>query len=568
MAKDVIVRFAGAAGQGVQTSSSVLGKAAARSGLFAFSHTDVESRIRGGLNFTQLRISRESRQAIRERVDILVAQTAEALTAYGDLVPEDGIVLVQDDWEHERRAPFTLKELAREAGADLAAGTVASAAVAKLIGLKDEVTVTVLHDLFGSDEKIKETNRRAAELSWKAVEKWGVGDRFRFELPGDKGERVYLSGGEAIALGAVAGGVGFMTAYPMSPSTSIITNLAQWAERTGLIVEQAEDEIAAINMVAGAAYAGARAMTTTSGGGFDLMSEGVSLIGMAELPAVIVIGQRPGPSTNQATRTQQNDLRLVLHAGHGHFARVVLAPKDVADGVEITARAFDIAERYQVPVFILTDQQLQDGQTTADSFDVSSLPADRHLLDGEALRKMEAYRRFALTDSGVSPMAAPGASEHLVIFTSDEHSEGGHITEDREEVRAMVEKRLRKVATVASELPAELKVEGEIEDAPLAISWGSSYHTVAEALELLARDGVRIAHLHLRQMWPLDGPAIAEIYDRAAQVVIVENNLDGQLADLLQQAAVRSFDRRIRRIDGRPFTVEELVERIGKEIQR
>jgi 2-oxoglutarate ferredoxin oxidoreductase subunit alpha len=339
----------------------------------------------------------------------------------------------------------------------------------------------------------------------------------------------------------------------MSPSTGIMVNLAQWARQAGIVVEQAEDEIAAINMMAGAWYAGARAMTATSGGGFDLMAEGVSLLGMIESPGVIVIAQRAGPSTGLATRTAQSDLRLALHAGHGTFARVIVAPRNICEAFAIAARAFDVAERFQIPVFILTDQQLQDGEAVCEPFEVSQLPSERHFLSPAELAALPEYRRFAITESGLSPMAAPGASPRLVVVSSDEHDELGRINAPRATAEAMGAKRLRKIATVEAHPTFPPELEGEPEDGALVIGWGSSYETIAEARRRLAGTGRRFAQLHLTQLWPLPGPALEKLIDRAPRTIVVENSPAGELADLLQQAACRRLTRRIGKYDGRPF---------------
>jgi len=568
MDSEVNILFSGAAGQGIQTTAQALGKAATRAGYYAFSYLDAESRIRGGLNFTYLRISTMPRPAYSKRVDILVAQTKEALDYLASGLHSDSVVLVQDDWPHPKRAPFTLLEYANKAGSAMSAGTVAAAAVAAIIGMPEEIFKGVIHDLFGRKENIEKINLLAARMGYEKTSDWEPAKKFRLPYtPHADNKRFWISGGETIALGAVAGGVAFIAAYPMSPSTSIMTKLAQWAARTGVVVEQAEDEIAAINMVAGASYAGARAMTATSGGGFDLMAEGISLIGMAELPAVVAVAQRPGPSTNLATRTQQSDLHLVLHSGHGHFARVVLAPKNISDGFEITARAFDIAEKYQAPVFILTDQQLQEGEMTVEPFDVSTLPRSRHFLDAKTLDGMESYHRFETSASGISPIAAPGVSKHLVIFTSDEHAESGHITEQPDLVQKMVEKRLCKIRSLETQLISPLEVEGKLEGNPLLIGWGSSYEPLSEARLRLAESGIEAAHLHFRQLWPLQADRIIRILDRASLVIVVENNLNGELSNLLQGVVLRPLKRRINKYNGRPFTVEELVERIASEVK-
>ncbi|NLH50629.1 MAG: 2-oxoacid:acceptor oxidoreductase subunit alpha [Myxococcales bacterium] len=564
MLNEITIRIAGAAGQGIQTTADLLGKAATRAGYWALGNVDAESRIRGGLNYCQVRLAVEPRPAIRRQADILVAHTERALTENAGDLPPEAAVLADEPWEHPGRVPWNLLDLARQAGTAKSVGTVAAGAIWAMLGLRRDIMDTAIGDQFSG--RLLEVNRQAIELGYEAGAHWAGGARYRLS-PGDGiAGRLWISGGEAIALGAVAGGVSLLAAYPMSPSTSILMRLADWAARLGIVVEQAEDEIAAINMVAGASYAGARAMTTTSGGGFDLMTEGVSLLGMIEAPAVIVIAQRPGPSTGLATRTAQGDLQLALHAGHGRFARVILAPRDIADGFALTARAFDIAEKYQTPVFILTDQQLQDGQMTCAPFDWEGLPTRRWLLTPDELAAGPEYRRFADTPNGISPLAAPGAAEQLVIVSSDEHDEVGHINIPRLTAERMGSKRLRKIDTVAAEVSLPFTLAGDARNKPLVIGWGSSYGALAEARSRSA-GGDAFAHLHLRQLWPLPGPELAALIDRAPLTVVAENNAAGELADLLQQVVGRPLPRRLNKHDGRPFTADELAERIDREIR-
>jgi 2-oxoglutarate ferredoxin oxidoreductase subunit alpha len=538
------VRIAGAAGQGVQTTADLLGKAVTRSGLHVICTSDAESRIRGGLNFSHLRICTDRHAGVTDDFDILVAVSPQAQQAFADWLPEDGALICQDECQHPGLVPVRLSELARQAGNARAAGTVGLSAVCALLGIELEIVTGVVKERFLSNEKLLGVNIRAAELGYRESQAFKPGERFR--LPGgEPGEkRLWMAGHEALSLGALAGGVSFVAGYPMSPATSILTDLAGWAEQAGVLVEQAEDEIAAINMVAGASYTGARAMTATSGGGFCLMTEGVSLLGMIEAPAVIMLGQRPGPSTGLPTRTAQGDLHLVLHAGQGFFPRVILAPRNIPDCFEIGARAFDIAERYQVPVFVLTDQLLQDSQESIKPFDPGGLPDTRHLVAAG-----KGYQRYARTEDGISPFAAPGASDQVVVVDSDEHDEDGHLTESAE--------RLRKNETVsaASLLPAPV-VEGDPAGQPLVVSWGSTFETIREA-----RKTCDFAHLHLRQLWPLPEEHLAPL-KTASSIAVVENNVGGELFTLLKRFAGRSIDHQVNRLDGRPFDVAGLADRL------
>ena len=562
---DINIRIAGAAGQGMQTAADLLGRAVARNGWQAVAYSDAESRIRGGLNFTHLRVSDQPCSGVTNRVDILVALSKDAVDQLAPNLSERGVVLCNEEWAHERRAPLALAQLAEQAGSKRVESTVAVALIAGLIGLDPAVLEPLVRERFGKNEAILEANLKAVTTSHAAAQAWS--GAAAFALPPGTGQagQLWLAGHEALALGAVAGGVTFFSGYPMSPATAILSNLADWHKKVGIVVVQSEDEIAAINMAAGAAYAGARAMTATSGGGFALMVEGLSLLGMIETPTVIVLGQRPGPATGLPTRTAQSDLNFVRFAGHGTFPRIILAPRDVLDCIDVTAHAFDLAERFQVPVFVLTDQLQIDTYVAASTPSVASLPRTRHLLPPEALQNMDTYRRFEQTESGISPMAAPGDSQHTVVVDSDEHDEDGHMVESAEIAERMARKRLRKAAGVTQAAWAP-DVTGEVEGRPLVVTWGSSQPTVMEALAQLNADGAGIAHMNLRWLWPLPAEPISSIIRSAASVTVVENSPEGGLVSVLREVTLRAVDHEIRAVDGRPFAVEDLIKRLSQEV--
>ncbi len=561
---DINLRITGAAGQGMQTAADLVGKALARAGLHVFIHQDIESRIRGGVNFSQLRCADHPVHGPRDRVDVLIALSEPGLRAFAPAVAEGGLIFSTVPVEAAgcpRCAPFFLSELAKAAGNEKTVSTVAAAVAASVLGLPGSLLDGLVEERFGASEKLAEVNRRAVALSRGAMDAAGLAGRFALPAA-DPADRLFLSGANAVALGALAGGCTFMAAYPMSPSTGIMTTLSELTHECGCWVEQAEDEIAAINMVAGASYAGARSMTASSGGGFALMTEGVSLLGMIECPAVIVIAQRPGPATGLPTRTAQGDLRLAVNAGHGRFARVVLAPRTIPEAYDLTARAFDLAERWQLPVFVLTDQLLQDGQTIIDRPSVPE--AKRHVLDAAQVAALDAYERYAYTEDGVSPMALPGQSRHLVCVDSDEHDPRGHLIEDAPTSLAMCEKRLRKLATVeaAAPLPDCPAADPAL---PLVVSWGSTAPVVGEALAALNAGGPRFNHLQLTQLWPLPDLRRIPAFARCARLILVEHSAGDGLDGLLAQTQLRAPDRCIFKLDGRPFTVEELITRLGEE---
>lgn len=343
----------------------------------------------------------------------------------------------------------------------------------------------------------------------------------------------------------------------MSPSTSVLVFLSQHAETFDIIVDQAEDEIAAINKGIAAWYAGGRAMITTSGGGFALMTEGVSLAGMLETPMVLHIGQRPGPATGLPTRTGQEDLQHVLNAGHGEFARVILAPGTPEDAFNLTQKAFNLADKYQIPVFILTDQFFLDSHYSIPNLDLSNIKKDKYIV-----KTNRDYNRYQITDDGISPRGIPGYGEGLVNVDSDEHDEDGHITEDVHEIRPrMVEKRLYKKLKLLKKEIIEPKLIGNKDYKKLVIGWGSTYGVIKEAIEDLGKDD--IAFLHFSQVYPLN-PKIREYLVKAEKTIILENNATSQFGKVLKLELDFNVDEKFLKYNGMPFSVEEVIAYLDK----
>lgn len=554
---DLAVRIAGAAGQGVQSLGEVLARAAFRQGLFVHGELSYHSRIRGGENAFTVRISDRPVLATRDQVEVLVALNAPMYRQYLPLLAPGGWTVADEgiSAEGERDLRLPAEGLAKdELALPLAAGTILLGAAARLLGLPREAGEGALAAVFGDKAG---PNQRAFALGWERAPDGP------WILPGPRfppGSHALLTGGQAVGLGAIAAGVRFVASYPMTPGTPVMEFLAAHGERYGILVEQAEDEIAAINMALGASYAGARSLVTTSGGGFALMVEGLSLAGMIETPVVIHLGQRPGPATGLPTRTAQENLLFALHAGHGEFPRYLVAPSDPESAFYLTIKAFELAEEFQVPAILLTDQFLVDSFAVVPAPAPSRVPVAEHLLPVEELERLPHYNRFELTESGVSPRARPGVSEKLVLVDSDEHDPYGRITEDLAIRRAMVEKRLRKGRGLRERVaPPEVFPE-EVRGKRVLLGWGSTYGAIQEAVGILGKE---YAHVHLRELWPLRAEELRRVWDEAAEVILVEGAATGQLATLIAGETGLRPHRLIPRYDGRPFTAHGIAEEVA-----
>ena len=550
----------GAAGEGIQTIGDVVARTFLRTGYPVFTTKEYESRIRGGNNSYRIRVSLDPEgfgaNAPCHHADLLLALNDRALRHYADALTPGGFLLSATEAEEMGGLHIDFDGLAMDhGGSERYANAAAAGALAAAVGLPIDVLEAVLAETFARHgDDVVAANRAAARAGFTtAAER--LEDRVPPGLPLRPRTAWFASAHETIPVAAAAAGCRFMAAYPMSPSTGIITAFARHPE-LGVFVEQAEDEIAAVNMTLGASAAGARAMTATSGGGFALMVETVSLAGMIETPLVILLAQRPGPATGLPTRTAQEDLLFAIHSGHGEFPRLVLAPSDPQNAIEQTIRAFDLAERFQIPVIVLTDQFLADSHFSLDALDLPDALPGSGLADPKAI---EAYARYDYTDTGISPRLALGQSGHLVRLDSDEHDEAGHITEDLAETRpAMVDKRLEKGLRLRREIAPPEAYRTEKAEIVL-IGWGSTRGAIHEAVDRLRGQGRTVGALHFTELWPLPRLDLPE----EPAYWSIEGNAAGHFAGLFEAETGLRLEGRIGRYDGRPIDAETIMKELS-----
>ncbi len=546
----------GAAGQGIDTTAAILEKLLKRSGYHVFTIRDFMSRVRGGHNFSLIRFGTEPVHSHSNQLDGIIAMDDETVLQHRDQLKADGFILCDSKLtaEDSRMMKFDMDGMAKTLGNPRVAGIIAVGIVLKLFG----------ETLDGAEDVLRAfVKQQFVEINVKALQEgYQIAQKRYDHLDGSYRDWMLVSGNHAVSLGAVAAGLRFYSAYPMSPSTSIMETLAALGDEAGLVVEQAEDEIAAINMAIGASYAGARAMTGTSGGGFSLMVEALGLSGMAEIPLVAIDVQRPGPVTGLPTRTEQSDLKFVISASQGEFPRMVIALRNPSDAFYQTMRAFDLAEKYQIPVILLSDQYLADATSTVEPFDPSKIqvanPATEYKGDGE-------YLRYRYSENGISPRLIPGKTKHLVAIDSDEHDERGWITESAEVRTKMMDKRMKKLDGIRQEL-LEPEFIGADGFDTLLLGWGSTWGPITEAIALLNQSGKgRYAALVFGDVYPLPQELLLEKSPKAKRILNVEQNATGQFAGLIREVTGIACTGSILKYDGRQISAEEIVERVHKE---
>lgn len=553
------ILIGGSAGHGINTIDQFLTRLLTKKGFHFHSYKDYMSRIRGGTNFTQVTLSDLPVKCHDDALDVIVALTTEIIQAYYPQLKEKGLIIcdaevvLPESCTHQVTR-LNFKEILKQTGNPKGYSMVALGAIVKAIGL-EESTLNHLVDKRWSEDII-DANTKTARLAYEATHS------VLSSVPKTNEDHLVMSGNQAVALGALAAGVGFYSAYPMAPSTGVMSYLTQYETRYPLVVEQAEDEISAINSVIGAASNGLRSMTSTSGGGFALMVEGLGFAAVAEVPVVMLDVQRPGPATGMATRTEQSDLNFVLNASQGEFPRIILSFNSIEDAFYKTFRAFNLADKYRVPVILLSDQYLADSTSTVREPDLKSLKIESYLLKEAS----EDYRHHDLRTL-VQQRAVPGMTGQIVMNDSHEHEEHGSVTESASNRVAMNDRRMAKLKEISKEME-EPRMVGDPEAKDIFVSWGASAGVVETAVEALTEQGKSIGALIFGDLYPLPVVTLTKLIERGARLINVEGNHQGQLRQLIARELAHPIHHSILKYDGRQFSPGYILKAYEEMIQK
>ena len=562
-------KIGGEAGYGILSAGEIFAYACAHGGLETFAYLEYPSLIRGGHNTYQVLVREDNVQSHSSQVDLLVALNKETIDRHLTEVVKDG-ALVYDSNEKDLRdyvcsradagcLGVPLEDLTKQAGGEKVMRNMVAVGVSfGLVKYPYDFIVELIDQVFSKKgAKMVQLNQAAAKAGYDYAQT-NFAEKFDYQLKVklNKDQRMLINGNEAIALGAIKAGLKFYAAYPMTPATSILQYLVAQERDYKLVVKQTEDEIAAMNMAVGASFAGVRSMVATSGGGFALMSEALGLAGMTECGTVVVIAQRPGPATGLPTWTEQGDLRFALHAGQGDFPRVVLAPGDPEECFYMTFQAHNLADKYQLPVIVLTDKYMAEARQTVPFFNTESLKLDRgELADTSKLSADARFARYAMTPSGVSQRSIPSQPGGMFAANSDEHDDTGMANEEADTRQAQMDKRMKKLQALRSEIQEPVKLYGPKEAEVTLVGWGSTKGPILEAM----KKSKNINFLQIRCLEPFPVKEVDTVLRQAKRRVLIENNYSGQLAGLIRERTGIDITDKFLKYDGRPINPEEII---------
>lgn len=571
----------GEAGYGIMTIGAMMSRIFTRLGFSVFDYVEYPSLIRGGHNAYYVRGSDEKIFCQKRNVEILVALNRETIDKHKKELSENALVIYDPNFTKVESSEFSEKtkliaipllELTKQVGAEkIMINTVALGASLALFYSDFAILGGILSDAFRrKGEKVISTNVNTAKAGFDFVKK-NFSNKILPSIEKKEQKNFLISGAEAIALGAIRGGLKFAAIYPMTPINAVLTTLVENALEYNIVVKEPEDEISGINMAIGAGFAGVRSMVATSGGGFALMVESLGLASQAEISLVIIEGMRPGPATGFPTWTEQGDLQFVLHAAHGDFPRIVVAAGDALEAFEYTMDAFNLAEKYQMPVIVLVDKYLTEGHASIDEQEFKILNSKFKIEGGKILSDTEAasivsYKRYALTEDGVSPKSLPGQEKGIALSGSDEHNETGLYDESSENRIKMMDKRFKKLEIAITQIPKP-RIYGPIDADLTIISFGSTKMTIMQAIEDLKKEEINVNYLKVSYVSPFPVKEVEDIMKSAKKTLVIENNKTGQFEALIREKTGLSATDHFRKYDGRPFYPEEIVQKVKELVK-
>jgi len=561
---DFTWKIGGEAGFGIMTTGLLFSKIASRSGYHIFDYVEYPSLIRGGHNAYEVHVSSEETTHLSKNIDILVCLNKETFEKHKNRLTSKSLVIYDKD-EFEIAGDYktinvSFKKILTELkGQPVMKNTIALGASIAVLGGDMSILLKMIEEQVGrKGEEIINFNKQFANSGFNEVKDNYKNFILNYLEKKKSDDKLVMTGNEAFSLGSVIADCRFYVAYPMTPSSGVLTTLAAWQKKTNIVVRHAEDEISVINTAVGASFAGVRSSVGTSGGGFALMVETVSLAGVTEIPLVIFLSQRPGPATGMPTWTEQGDLLFAVHSGHGEFPKIVLAPGDMEEMIELTAKAYNLADVYQLPVIVMSDMLLSESHKTVSKKFVDDLISKYKVDRGKLIDKVsgDKYLRYQITEDGISPRLIPGTPGHFYQANSYEHLEDGHTTEESEPRVNQVEKRGRKWKTYFKNDFQMPKIYGDIDKAEVVfVCWGSTKGVVLEAQKSLKNT----AMIHFNHIYPLDKDKIRKLFSANKKYVLVENNSWGQFGKLLLQETGVEIKEKLLKYDGRPILVEEII---------
>lgn len=562
-------KVGGQQGEGIDSTGEIFATALNRLGYHLFGYRHFSSRIKGGHTNYKIRVSTESLRAISDDLDVLVAFDQETIDLNSGELRKGGIIIADSKFdpkvtkEDVQFFAVPLTEIAQNLGTSLMKNMVALGATSAFLSLSTEIYKEIVEEMFAKKgQEVVEKNMQAINEGAAFINKQINGPIEELRLANADGKkRLFMTGNDAVGFGALSAGVRFMPAYPITPASEVMEFLIKHLPKVGGTVTQTEDEIAAVTMAIGASYAGARSMTSTSGPGLSLMQEAIGLAGMTETPVVIVDVQRGGPSTGLPTKHEQSDFNAALYGTHGEIPKIVVAPNSVEDAFYDTVEAFNLADKYQCPVIVLTDLALGMGKQTVEPLEYDRIEIDRgKYLGDEELPELEGsmYKRFLFTEDDISPRVIPGQKHGIHHVTGVEHAEDGRPFEGTTNRKKMMDKRLNKINNIKFNNPILTNAPHENADM-LVIGIGSTQGAITEAIGRLESDGLKVNQAHIRLVHPFPTEEMKSLMEKAKKVVVVENNITAQIASLIKlNVGMSDKVKSVLKYDGNPFLPSEI----------